>query len=101
MTWDEKQVEAAKLVDLLSSMTEALSQQIALLSSRVGLFDSALTIPELMDVYQRTKKQLVAASSPKSRRDEVLEPLRRRIILDFGGPRYISSITRMSYNTTH
>ncbi len=82
-TWDEKQVEAAKLVDQLSSMTEALSRQIVLLSVRVGTFGAAFTNPELMDVYQQADKQLVAASIPKPRRDEILEPLRQRMILDY------------------
>ena len=82
-TWDEKQVEAAKLVDQLSNMSEVLSQQIVLLSSRLGMWDSGLTTPELMDIYKQTEKQLEAASISKPRRDEILEPLRRRIVLGY------------------
>jgi hypothetical protein len=84
-TWDEKQVEAGKLVDQLSSMSEVLSQQIVLLSSRLGMWDSGLTTPELMDIYKQTEKQLKAASIPNPRRDEILEPLRRRIVLGYIG----------------
>ena len=73
-TWDEKQVEAAQLVDQLSSASEALSQQVALVASRLGLWGSGLTNPELADLLQQTRKTLEAAKIPKARRDEILSP---------------------------
>ena len=35
--WEEKQAEAAELVEKLKSTSEALAQQIALIASRLGL----------------------------------------------------------------
>jgi hypothetical protein len=82
-TWDEKQVEAAKLVDQLSSTSEVLSQQVALLASRVGGGRSALTNSELVDLLEQIAKTLGAASIPKSRRDEISAPIRRRIAMNY------------------
>jgi hypothetical protein len=78
-TWDEKQVQAAELLDKLSSTSEALSHQTALLASRLGLWDSGLTNPELADILQRTEKQLEAGQTQKSRQNEILAPIKRRI----------------------
>jgi hypothetical protein len=82
-TWDQKQVEAAKLVDQLSSTSEALSQQVALLASRLGIFGASLTNLQLLDLLQQTEKILEAASIPKARRDELLLPIRQRIAYNY------------------
>jgi hypothetical protein len=82
-TWDEKQVEAAQLVDQLSSASEALSQQVALVASRLGLWGSGLTNPELADLLQQTRKTLEAAKIPKARRDEILSPIKQRIAYNY------------------
>jgi len=82
-TWDEKQVEAAQLVDQLSSASEALSQQVALVASRLGLWGSGLTNPELADLLQQTKKTLEAAKIPKARMDEILLPIKQRISYNY------------------
>jgi|SRR6516162_68733 hypothetical protein len=42
-TWDQKQVEAAKLVDQLSNTSAALNEQVALLASRLGLWGPGLS----------------------------------------------------------
>jgi hypothetical protein len=57
-TWDEKQVEAAQLVDQLSSISEGLSQQVALLASRIGFWVSGLSNPELAALLRQTTAQL-------------------------------------------
>lgn len=65
-TWDEKQVEAGKLVDQLSALSDSLSQQVALLASRLSTAHG-LTVPELGELIEQTEKQLTAASIPKNR----------------------------------
>src|SRR5262249_21640908 len=84
-TWDEKQVEAAQLVDQLSSTSEALSQQVALLASRVGLWDAGLTNPELAALLQQTDKQLIANNKTisASRRNAILVPIRVRVSANY------------------
>jgi hypothetical protein len=82
-TWDEKQVEAAKLVDQLSITSEALNQQIALLASRLGVWGPGFTNPEMIDLLQEMKRQLQAAATPKTRIDEITAPVRRRIALNY------------------
>jgi hypothetical protein len=83
-TWDEKQVEAAKLIDQLSSISEGLSQEVALLASRIGLWDSGLTNPELAALLQKTNTQLQATTTlPQARRDEILAPIRLRISTNY------------------
>lgn len=82
-TWDETQVQAAKLVNQLSSASEALSEQVSLLASRLGLWDSGLTNPELAAILRQTTKQLTEANIAKEKQREILEPIRRRISLNY------------------
>lgn len=82
-TWDEKQIKAADLVDKLSSTSDALNQQVALLASRLGIWGPGLTNPELIDLLQQMRKQLNAASISKTRIDEITAPIRRRIAMDY------------------
>jgi hypothetical protein len=83
-TWDEKQVEAAKLVDQLSSISEGLSQQVALLASRIGISGSGLTNPELAALLRKTNTQLQATTTiSQTRRDEILAPIRLRISTNY------------------
>jgi hypothetical protein len=62
-TWDEKQVQAAQLVDQLSSISEGLSRQVALLASRIGLWGTGLTNPELATLLRQTNAQLQATTT--------------------------------------
>ena len=84
-TWDEKQVEAAKLVDQLSSISEGLSQQVALLASRMaGFWGPGLTNPELAALLRQTDTQLKATTTiPPTKRDEILAPIRLRISTNY------------------
>jgi hypothetical protein len=82
-TWDEKQVEAAKLVDQLSSVSEALSQQVALVASRLGLWGSGLTNPELVHLLKQLENTFDAAKIPKVRREEISLPIRQRIAYNY------------------
>jgi hypothetical protein len=83
-TWDEKQVQAAQLVDQLSSISEGLSQQVALLASRSGFWESGLTNPELAALLRQTNTLLQATTAiSQTKRDEILAPLRLRISTNY------------------
>jgi hypothetical protein len=82
-TWDQKQVEAAKLVDQLSNTSAALNEQVALLASRLGIWGPGLTNPELIDLLQQMKTQLQAAALHEARIDEITAPVRRRIAMNY------------------
>jgi len=54
-----------------------------LVASRLGLWGSGLTNPELADLLQQTQKTLEAAKIPKARRDEILLPIKQRIAYNY------------------
>jgi hypothetical protein len=82
-TWDQKQVEAAGLVEKLSTLTEATSQQVALVASKLGLWDSGLTNPQLGELLKQTHQILGGADIAPSRRDQILEPIVKRITQNY------------------
>jgi hypothetical protein len=49
-TWDQKQVEAARLVDQLQGLTKATSRELALVASKIGRWDNGPSNQELMDI---------------------------------------------------
>lgn len=82
-TWDQKQVEAAALVDRLKLISDATSEQVALIAAKLGLWDSGLTNPELNALLTQVRKLLEAADVSKTRRDEILGPAYRRVELNY------------------
>jgi hypothetical protein len=82
-TWDQKQVEAAVLVDKLSVLSDGLAEQVSLVVSRLGLWDSAYSLPEMDDLIQQLKKMLESASVPQARMDEILAPAYKRVEADY------------------
>jgi hypothetical protein len=98
-TWDQKQVQAARLVDELSEMSKALSQQIALLASRLGLWGEGLTNPELASLLRQTENILETAEIPKQQWEESLAPIRQRIALNYW--RAADNLIVAAYNQEH
>ena len=82
-TWDQKQVEAAVLVDKLSILSDGLAEQVSLVVSRLGLWDSAYSLPEMEDLIKQLKKLLESTNTPQSRRDEILAPAYKRVEADY------------------
>jgi len=77
--WEEKQIEAAQLIDRLSTMSEAISRQVALIASRLGLWDSAFSNLELIDLIEDTRRLLVAGGISKEKQVELLLPAVQRV----------------------
>jgi hypothetical protein len=82
-TWDQKQVEAASLVEKLRTLTDASSQQVALMASKLGLWDNGLTNPQLGQLLNQTRRVLNGADISANRRDQILEPIVKRITLNY------------------
>lgn len=82
-TWDQKQVEAAGLVEKLKTLTEATSQQVALVASKLGLWDSGLTNPQLGELLKQTHQILDGTDIASNRRDQILEPIVKRITQNY------------------
>jgi DNA repair ATPase RecN len=87
-TWDQKQVEAASLVEKLKTLTEATSQQVALLASKLGFWDSALTNPQLGELLKQTRQILNGTDIPPNRRDQILEPIVKRSTQNYDSAAY-------------
>jgi hypothetical protein len=81
--WEEKQIEAAALVDRLSLLSEAVAQQVALIASKLGLWDAGLSFPQMADLLDQTQRLLDAAEVLPDRRDDILAPLYQRIELNY------------------
>jgi hypothetical protein len=82
-TWDQKQVEAAVLVQKLTTLTEASSQQVALMASKLGLLDNGFTNPQLGQLLEQTRQVLAGTDISTNRRDQILEPIVKRIDLNY------------------
>jgi len=77
--WEQKQAEAAALIDQLKSLSKLVSKQMASVAARVGLWDSALSLPELADFLEGLQQQLSATEVPQHEAEEVLQNLYQRI----------------------
>ena len=82
-TWDQKQVEAAALVDRLQFLSRSVSEQVALIAAKLGLWDSALTNPELDDLSSQIDQLLEAADVPRAHRNQILAPVHHRVELNY------------------
>jgi hypothetical protein len=78
-TWDQEQVKAAELRKSLSEISEILSQQVSLIAAKVGYWDSALSLDELMDIIAKSNQWLQVIGISKERKDEILLPVYRRV----------------------
>jgi hypothetical protein len=81
--WDQKQIEAAALIDRLKLLSESNAQQTALIAAHLGLMDSGLTNPQLAELLVQTEQTLVAVGTPKSKRYEFTAPLIERIKMNY------------------
>lgn len=77
--WDQKQTDAAKLIDRLKLLSESNAQQMGLIAAHLGIMDSGLTNPQLAELLTQTEQTLAAVDTPKSKRDEFTAPLIERI----------------------
>jgi hypothetical protein len=86
--WEEKQEEAAVLVDQLKGLAKVSSKQIASMAARLGLWDSALSLAQLADCLDDLQGQLAAIGIVDHEREEVLQSLYQRIEAAYRGVAY-------------
>jgi hypothetical protein len=81
--WEEKQVQAAKLIDRLELLSKATTQQVALIAAKLGLWDNGLSNLELAEMVDVTRKILQSTGTSEAERKNILAPLYRRIVLNY------------------
>jgi len=86
--WSEKQEQAAKVIDRMEVLSLATSKQLALLTSKLGLWDAGLTNPETADLLENVRKILETTPTTKQERENTLAPLYWRIHLNYVGAAY-------------
>jgi hypothetical protein len=83
--WEEKQAEAAALVDQMRSLSNLICKQMASVAARLGLWDSALSLAELADFVEDLQGHLQALDFPSHEREETLRPLYQRLEAAYRG----------------
>lgn len=81
--WEEKQEEAALLVDRLTVLSATVSQQMALIAAKLGLWDSGLTFQETAKLLEQIRNLLAAAKVPVDEMNRILAPLYDRIEMNY------------------
>ena|SRR5271166_3431027 len=81
--WEEKQIEAAALVDRLTLLSEAVSEQMALIASKLGLWGGSLSNIELAELTEQVSRLLHAAGASTVRVSEILGPVYGRVELNY------------------
>jgi hypothetical protein len=101
--WEEKQIEAAALVDRLTLLSEAVSEQMALIASKLGLWGGSLTNTELADLTEQVSRLLQAAGASTIRVNEILGPVYRRIELNYwsAAQRLVGDAVNNEISTIH
>lgn len=79
--WEQKQAEAAALIDQLQSLSKVISKQMASVAARTGLWDSALSLSELATFLEDLQRLLSEVKIPPHEAEEVLDRLYDRIVL--------------------
>jgi hypothetical protein len=77
--WEEKQAEAASLVDQLRGLSKVIIKQMGGMAARMGLFDSALSLAELAELFEDLQGQLAVIGIPDHESEETLQSLCSRI----------------------
>jgi hypothetical protein len=77
--WEQKQEEAAALINHLKGLSKVASRQTASLAARVGLWNSALSLAELADCLRDLQGQLAEIGISSHEREEILQTLYNRI----------------------
>jgi hypothetical protein len=82
-TWDQKQIEAGKLVDQLQGLTEVASRELALFATKIGLWDNGPTNRDLMELIDELNPLMIKAGIDERKRNDFLIPIYRRISLNY------------------
>jgi hypothetical protein len=82
-TWGQKQDEAATIIRNLKPLSEANAQQASLIASKLGLWNSGYTNPELENLLIQINEILTAAGSTKTKYNELIAPIIERVKLNY------------------
>jgi hypothetical protein len=89
--WSDKQKEAGRLIDRLELLSKATSEQLALITSKLGLWTSGLSNPETAALLDKTRQILESTGTSDTERKNILAPLYWRISLN-----YVNAATRLA-----
>lgn len=81
--WEDKQVQAAKLIDRLELLSKASTKQVAQIAAKLGLWDSGFSNPELASLIDVSRKILQNTGTNDAERQNILAPLYRRVALNY------------------
>ena len=81
--WEDKQIEAAELVNRLRLISVSVAEQVVLISSKLGLWDSGFSFPEMANLLEQANKLLEASGIPETNREDILNPIYKRIELNY------------------
>ena len=81
--WEQKQEEAAALVDQLRSLSKLVSKQMASVTSRLGSYGGGFSLSEFSDFLGDLQQQLKAIGIPEYESEEILQRLHLRIERQF------------------
>ena len=84
--WDQKQEEAARLVETLRSLATVVSEQLIALSARAGRWDSATPARELFELTEKLDSILSSIDMSPAERDSIKAPYYRYTAIDMAGP---------------
>jgi hypothetical protein len=77
--WEEKQAEAAALVDQLRGLSKVIGKQMGAMAARMGLYGSALSLAQLADLFEALRGQFTVVGIPDHEIEETLQSLCERI----------------------
>jgi hypothetical protein len=77
--WEQKQAEAAALIEQMKSLSKLIGRQMASVAARLGLWDSALSLADLAKFLDDLQQQMKAIDIPSYEIEEALQALHSRI----------------------
>jgi hypothetical protein len=101
-TWDQKQVEAAKLIDQLQALAEATSRELAMVAASVGRWDNGPPNEDLIGMINTLGPILEKSGFDKNRRDTVFAPIFDRVLFNYRVQAYskVYDAFKRQYNVT-
>lgn len=84
--WEQKQEEAARLVETLRSLSVVASEQLVNLSARMGRLGTPVTRKELFDLVDRLEKVLSEVNVPADQREKMKADFYRFTAIDMAIP---------------
>lgn len=81
--WEQKQAEAAEIVDQMKSLSKLVSWQVSSMAARIGMWDSAFSMSELAQILDDLREHLKAIKISSHEIEESLQPIHQRIAVAY------------------